>query len=101
MSRRSAPESTAELIPRILEEIGLSEASHGVVLLRVWDEVLGPTLAPHCRPEGLRRGVVQTRVRDSAWMQRLQMERPTVLERLREALGLPELELRMRIGPVE
>ena len=88
----------ASLIPKVLEEMGLDEASQGSALLRVWDDVIGPSLAPHCRPEGLRRGVVMVRVRDSAWMQRLQMEKPRILKALAESLGEPELGLRMRIG---
>ena len=90
------------LIPKVLEEVGLSTAARGVRLLRIWDDALGPELAPHCRPEGIRRGVVTASVRDSAWMQRLQMEKPGILERLRAALDSDEdLDLRLRIGPIE
>jgi predicted nucleic acid-binding Zn ribbon protein len=98
--RRSRLVSTADLLPRVLEEVGLSEASTGARLLRAWDDALGAALAEHCRPDGIRRGVVQARARDSAWMQRLQMEKPRILAALREALGEDELDLRMRIGPV-
>ncbi len=92
----------ADLIPRVLEEAGLSETSLGMRLMRVWDDALGPELAPHCRPERVRRGTLHARVEDSAWMQRLQMEKPRVLEALSSALGeeAPS-ELRLRIGPVE
>jgi predicted nucleic acid-binding Zn ribbon protein len=96
------PTATADLVSRVLEEVGLSEASAGMRLMRAWDEALGPDLSPHCRPEGLRRGVIQALVRDSAWMQRLQMERPRILANLREAV--PEeadLAIRFRIGPFE
>ncbi len=96
------PTAIAKLVPRVLEEVGLSEASAGMRLLRAWDEALGPELSPHCRPEGLRRSVVQAHVRDSAWMQRLQMERPRILANLREALPEAEdLDIRFRIGPLE
>jgi predicted nucleic acid-binding Zn ribbon protein len=101
MSHRDAPESLAGLVPKVLEEVGLSEASLGMRLLRVWDEALGPELAPHCRPEGIRRGVIQARVADSAWMQRLQMEKPGILRGLRKALEEEEIDLRLRIGTLE
>ncbi len=98
MARRpSRPESVAELLPRVLDEVGLGEASLGMQLLRVWDSVLGPELAAQCRPEGIRRGVVVALVRDSAWMQRLQMEKPRILEGLSSALD-HDLDLRLRIG---
>ena len=98
----TGPTATADLISRVLEEVGLSEASAGMRLMRAWDDALGPELSPHCRPDGLRRGVIQARVRDSAWMQRLQMERPRILANLREALEDDEnLEIRFRIGAFE
>ena len=99
--RNRKPEELGNLIPKVLEELGLDQASQGAVLLREWDRVLGPTLAPHCRPEGVRKGVVHSRVRDSAWMQRLQMDQPRILRGLREVLGEEELRLRMRIGPMD
>lgn len=95
----SPPESVGELLPRVLDELGLGDTSAAVRLVRVWDEVLGESFAAHCRPEGIRGGVIQARVRDSAWMQRIQLEKPRILARLAEQLGedAPK-ELRMRIG---
>ena len=96
------PRTLGELLPRVLDESGLSEASLGMRLIQVWDQALGDELAPHCRPEGIRRGTLQATVRDSSWMQRLQMEKPRVLAALAEALGEEApADLRLRIGEVE
>lgn len=85
-----------------MEEVGLSPAAAAVRLIAVWDAALGLEFAPHCRPDGMRNGVIQARVRDSGWMQRLQLEKPRLLARIREALGEPDIvELRFRVGPVE
>ncbi len=82
--------------------MGLSETSDAVQLLRAWDGALGPELAPHTRCEGLRRGVVHAQVRDSAWMQRVQMEKPRILAALAERVDPIELrDLRLRLGPVD
>jgi len=91
-----------DLLPRVLDEMGLGAASEAVQLLREWNEAVGPRLAPHCRPEGLRGGVAWARVRDSAWMQRVQLEKPGILRRLTEALG-PDVvrDLRLRVGPID
>jgi predicted nucleic acid-binding Zn ribbon protein len=100
--RRSRTESVGELLPRLLDDLGLDDASLQVQVLRVWDQALGPLLAPHCRPEGLRRGEILALVRDSAWMQRLSLERPAILARLRELLGdAAPRGLRFRIGAVD
>ena len=101
-ARRSRTESLGELLPRLLDDLGLDDASAQVRVLRVWDEALGPLFAPHCRPDGMRRGEVVARVRDSAWMQRLSLEKPVILARLAALLGdATPLGMRFRIGPID
>ena len=76
-----------DLVQEVLTELGLDQAAVGARILGIWDEALGPALAPHCRPDGIRRQVLHARVPDSAWMQRIQLETPQILDRLREHLG--------------
>lgn len=100
--KRSRPEPISQLLPRVLGEMGLDETADAVRLLEVWDTALGPELAPHASCEGMRRGVVHAQVRDSAWMQRMQMEKPRILRALGERLdGLELHDLRFRLGPVD
>ncbi len=97
--RKSArPEPVAKILPAVLDDLGLGATSAAVQLLKVWDRALGEPFSAHCRPEGLRDGVVLARVRDSAWMQRLQLEKPRILERLAEALPEPPRDIRLLIG---
>jgi predicted nucleic acid-binding Zn ribbon protein len=99
---RSQPQELGSLIPVVLQELGLDGASEYAQLLAAWDECFGPELAPHCRPDGLARGVMRARVRDSAWMQRVQLEKPEILARVRATLGeAAPTELRFRVGSVD
>jgi predicted nucleic acid-binding Zn ribbon protein len=83
----------------VLRDLGLDPAARAIRVLEVWDRALGPELAPHCRPEGIRQGVLWARVPDSAWMQRIALEKPRILAALTEALGEPPApDLRLRIG---
>jgi predicted nucleic acid-binding Zn ribbon protein len=101
-ARKRPVRAVGELLPSVLADLGLTPASHGVRLLQVWDQALGSELAPYCRPEGVRHGTLVARVPDSAWMQRLQLEKPRILARLEELLGEPAArDLRFRIGPLE
>ena len=100
--RKSTPESLGDLLPRLLDEVGLGATAKAVAVIRAWDEALGPEFAEHCRPDGVRNGVIHARVRDSSWMQALQLEKPAIFARLRALLGedAPR-DLRLRIGPVD
>jgi predicted nucleic acid-binding Zn ribbon protein len=99
--RRGPSESLGALLPKLLDEVGLGATAQALQVIRAWDEALGPEFRLHCRPDGVRNGVIHARVRDSAWMQRLQLEKPRIFARLRAALGdgAPS-ELRLRIGPL-
>jgi predicted nucleic acid-binding Zn ribbon protein len=100
--RAARPEPISEVLPALLGDLGLDEAAAGVRVLRVWEQALGPELAPHCRPEGVRGSEVLALVRDSAWMQRLQLEKPRILRRLGEQLGDDSVQsLRLRIGRLD
>jgi len=99
--RRGSSESLAALLPKLLDEVGLGATAQAVHVIRAWDEALGPEFRAHCRPDGVRNGVIHARVRDSAWMQRIQLEKPRIFARLRAILGdQTPRELRLRIGPV-
>jgi len=81
--------------------MGLDGVNDGAKLLAAWSRAVGPGLAVHTRPQGIRRGVVHVTVRDSAWMQRMQMEKAHVLEELRRELGSEQVrDLRLRIAPM-
>ncbi len=102
MNRSRPPEKLGLLIPRVLDEVGLAPASIAMRIHQIWDETLGPPFVDHCRPDGVRNGVLLARVRDSAWMQRVQLEKPRILESLREELGksAPH-DLRFRVATIE
>jgi len=102
-ARRSGPpESVADLLPRLLDEVGLGATAQAVAVIRAWDEAVGPTFAEHCRPDGVRNGVIHARVRDSSWMQALQLEKPAIFARLRAQLGeAAPRDMRLRIGSVD
>lgn len=100
--RRGPAESLGDLLPRLLDEVGLGATAQALAVIRAWDEALGPSFLAHCRPDGVRNGVIHARVRDSSWMQALQLEKPRIFARLRELLGdsAPK-DMRLRIGSVD
>ncbi len=105
MSARGAGRRKSELrtlggvVGSVLEDLGLGEVARAARVVEHWALAVGPEVASHSRPEGLRQGVLEVSVDSSVWCQQLQMLRPKLLEALREALGeeAPE-DLRFRVG---
>jgi predicted nucleic acid-binding Zn ribbon protein len=86
----------------VIAELGLDAVAQASDVNAVFGSVVGPDLAPHCRCLGVRHGVVYAAVADSAWMQRMQLEKARILHGLRSALGDARArDLRLQIAPLQ
>jgi len=98
-ARKSRPEPLGALVARVLEDIG---AGAGAQVLRIadrWEAAVGTEIAAHCRPTGLRGGVLEVSVDSSVWCQQLQLQGPEILEALRaEMPAEAPSELWFRVG---
>ena len=64
-----------------------------------WERIVGPEVARHCRPVGVKNGVLVAEVDSSVWCQQLQLRTPEILESLREFLGEQSpTAVRFRVG---
>ena len=99
--RKHPPERLADLVPRVIAELGLDRVSEAAQLADAFTRAVGEHIAPHCRCQGARHGVVLAAVSDSAWAQRVQLEKPRILHALRAALGDDRArDLRIVIAPL-
>lgn len=97
--RRTTPKPIGPVVGQVLGDLGLGGASAAFRIAELWSEAVGPEVASHCRPVMVRGGVLEAEVDSSVWCQQLQMQRPALLEKLRETLGedAPS-DLRFRVG---
>lgn len=97
--RRSKPIQVEQLLVDVLDELGLEEAARAHRLGQCWEEAVGPEIAAHCQPAGLRDGMLEAQVESSVWAQQLQLRGPEILASLRELLGdEAPTALRFRVG---
>ena len=97
--RRTQPKPIGPVVGQVLSDLGLGGASAAFRIAELWPEAVGQEIARHCRPVIVRGGVLEAEVDSSVWCQQLQMQRPQLLEKLREVLGedAPS-DLRFRVG---
>jgi predicted nucleic acid-binding Zn ribbon protein len=91
------------LVPRALADLGLEDAAAAWRLGECWDAAVGPEIARHCRPAGLRDGprgrVLEAEVASSVWAQQLVLRRDEILSGLRRELGdEAPTDVRFRVG---
>jgi predicted nucleic acid-binding Zn ribbon protein len=97
--RKSQPEAVGGLIAQVLEDLGATAGARVARIAERWEEAVGPEIARHCRPTGLRGSVLEASVDSSVWCQQLQLQAPSMLEALRTTFGddAPS-ELWFRVG---
>lgn len=81
------PEPISALLGRMLSEQGWRErAAIGAVFGR-WDQIVGPDLAEHTRPESFADGEVVVRADSAAWATQVRLLAGSLVRRLNEELG--------------
>ncbi|HWM87986.1 MAG TPA: DUF721 domain-containing protein [Kofleriaceae bacterium] len=85
----------------LLDRHGIARELREHRILARWREIVGDTLADRTWPDGLERGVLWIRVKNSSWLHQLSFLRDDLVGRLNRELGDPPLvrEIRFHVGP--
>lgn len=97
--RKGRMQSVGDLVGQVLGDLGLDGVAKAHAIGSQWSEIVGPQIASHCRPLGIRGEVLELEVDSPVWSQQLQLRKVELLARLAERLG-PEApsELRFQVG---
>jgi predicted nucleic acid-binding Zn ribbon protein len=75
-----------EILPRVLEKLGLDRRVAEQRVALVWPQVVGPQAARHSRVLGVREGVLTVEVDQSVWGSELQLQEAEIRRRISEML---------------
>jgi predicted nucleic acid-binding Zn ribbon protein len=79
--------AVGSLIDRVLADLGAGATARAVRIADHWREAVGPEVADHSRPVGVRGDVLEVSVDSSVWCQQLQLRTPEILAGLRRTVG--------------
>jgi predicted nucleic acid-binding Zn ribbon protein len=93
-------QATADLLPKIMQRLGLAERLHENEVLETWANVVGEFIAAHSCPVSLREGVLYVRVLQPALHYELeQISKPAILRKLKQRFGGKTVrDVRFRVG---
>jgi predicted nucleic acid-binding Zn ribbon protein len=93
------PKAIGELIPGVIRS---ATAKHQALfqLQRHWKSLVGTRLAAHTKPVSFRRGILRVHTDDPGASFLLSLEKPKLLQRLREATGSQISDMVVRAGEV-
>jgi predicted nucleic acid-binding Zn ribbon protein len=84
---KSRPEAVGALIDRVLADLGAGATARAVRIADHWLDAVGPEIADHSRPVGIRGDVLEVAVETSVWCQQLQLRIPEILAGLQRSVG--------------
>jgi hypothetical protein len=76
-----------EIVAALLREPGLQFNPEEAKIWRVWDETVGPVVAPKARPLWIRKGRLRVKVTEPIWLQELGFAEKAIRDKLNEKLG--------------
>lgn len=93
-------QSTADLLPKVMQQLGLRERLHESEVMEAWSQIVGEFLAAHSTPVSLRESVLIVRVLQPALHYDFEtISKPQILRKLKQRFGTRVIrDLRFRVG---
>jgi predicted nucleic acid-binding Zn ribbon protein len=93
-------QSPADLVPKLMQRLGLRERLHETEVIEAWSKIVGEFIAAHSAPVALREGVLYVRVLQPALHYELeQVSKIEVLRKLKQRFGGKTIrDIRFRVG---
>ena len=93
-------QSPSELIPRLMQRLGLRERLRETEVIDAWSKIVGDFIAAHSAPVALREGILYVRVLQPALHYELeQISKTEILRKLKQRFGGKTIrDVRFRVG---
>jgi predicted nucleic acid-binding Zn ribbon protein len=90
----------AELLPKLMQKLGLKERLHETEVIEAWATIVGDFIAAHSTPVALREGILYVRVLQPALHYELeQVSKSGILRKLKQRFGAKTIrDVRFRVG---
>ena len=92
--------AAGELLPALLQKLGLRERLHENDVMEAWESIVGDFIATHSAPVALREGVLYVRVLQPTLHYELeQISKMEILRKLKRRFGTKTIrDVRFRVG---
>ena len=93
-------QSPAELVPKMMQRLGLRERLHETEVIESWSKTVGEFIAAHSTPFALRDGILYVRVLQPVLHYELeQVSKIDILRKLKQRFGAKTIrDIRFRVG---
>lgn len=95
-----AAKPVGDVLSRLTSKLRLEQRRTELEILKVWNQLLDPSLVAHAQPTGLRHGTLFVTVDNSVWLSEIvRYRRHEILERLQHSFGRDRIRrISFRLG---
>jgi predicted nucleic acid-binding Zn ribbon protein len=80
--------TAADVLPKVLKDLKLDRRRSEAEILKVWNNLIDPTLVAHAQPTGIHKGTLFVTVDSSVWLSEIvRYRRKEILDRLQHSFG--------------
>jgi len=80
--------AVSAVLPRVLSEMRIDRRRAEAEVVKVWNDLLDPTIVAHAQPTGLHKGTLFVAVDSSVWLSEIvRYRRKEILDRLQHSFG--------------
>jgi len=100
IARANRVKSAGSVIPLVLKDMRIDSRQAEVEIVKVWNNLIDPTIVAHAQPVGLRKGTLFVTVDSSVWLAEIvRYRRKEILDRLQHSFGRDVIvRISFRIG---
>ena len=76
------------VLPKVMKDVGIDRRRTDAEIIKVWNNLLDPTIVAHAQPTGLRKGTLFVSVDTNVWLSEIvRYRRKEILDRMRHCFG--------------
>jgi predicted nucleic acid-binding Zn ribbon protein len=100
IARANRTKAAGSLIPNLLKDLRIDTRQAEAEIVKVWNNLIDPTIVAHAQPVGLRKGTLFVTVDSSVWLAEIvRYRRKEILDRLQHSFGRDVIvKISYRIG---
>jgi predicted nucleic acid-binding Zn ribbon protein len=98
--RERAAKRVNEVMPQILARIRMEKRQSEAEILKVWNDLMDPSITAHAQPTGIHKGTLFVTVDSSVWLSEIvRYRRREILDRLQHSFGREMVQkISFRVG---
>ena len=100
IAQTNRAQKVADIVPQVLKGFRVEQRRSEIEIVKVWNNLIDPTITAHAQPVGLNKGTLFVNVDNNVWLSEIvRYKRKEILERLQHSFGREVIaRISFRIG---